>query len=141
MYKVFIDNKEIVFTKKWKKVPKTLDFALFHLKNTGSFNFVNCRNDLPVGCTMIVKSDDPEAAIRRVFSDYEFVEAVDAGNVARRASRAVSEGRAVAWGTKSFLGELFGESEVALAAVTHPSLAQNIQRCVVLKTAAGSSKA
>lgn len=64
--------------------------------------------------------------------------AVDAGNVARRASRAVSEGRAVAWGTKSFLGELFGESEVALAAVTHPSLAQNVQRCVVLKTAAGS---
>lgn len=65
--------------------------------------------------------------------------AVDAGNVARRAERAVREGRAVAWGTKSFLGELFGESEVALAAVTHTSLAHEIMRCVVLRTAAGST--
>lgn len=85
MYKVFIDNKEIVFTKNWKKVPKTLDFALFHLKNTRGFDFVNCRNDLPVGCTMIVISDDPEAAIRKVFSNYEFVEA--AGGLVKRKNK------------------------------------------------------
>lgn len=65
--------------------------------------------------------------------------AVDAGTVARRAARAVSEGRAVAWGSKAFLGQLFGEAEVALAAVTHPSLAPVILQCVVLRTAAGGS--
>lgn len=65
--------------------------------------------------------------------------AVDAGTVARRAARAVSEGRAVAWGSKAFLGELFGESEVALAAVTHRSLGPVISRCVVLRMAVGNS--
>lgn len=85
MYKVFIDNKEIVFTKNWKKVPKTLDFVLFHLNKTGDFDFVNCRNHLPVGCLMIVETDEPEKCIREVFADHDFVEA--AGGIVKRKNK------------------------------------------------------
>lgn len=85
MYKVFIDNKEIVFTKNWKKVPKTLDYVLVHLRNTGDFDLVNCRNDLPVGSALIVETSEPEELIRKVFSAYEFVEA--AGGIVKRKNK------------------------------------------------------
>lgn len=85
MYKVFIDNKEIVFTKNWKKVPKTLDYVLIHLKNTRDFDFVKCRNDLPVGSTLIVETSEPEELIRKVFSTHELVEA--AGGIVKRKNK------------------------------------------------------
>jgi predicted RNA-binding protein YlxR (DUF448 family) len=82
-----------------------------------------------------------DAACKAIDAGAFALVAVDAGTIARRVTTAVSEGRAVAWGTKALLGELFGEAEVAIAAVTHPSLASTIQRCVVLKTAAGKTTA
>jgi predicted RNA-binding protein YlxR (DUF448 family) len=53
------------------------------------------------------------------------VVAVDAGTVAarREVERAVAEGRAVAWKTKSDLGAWIGEDSVAMLAVRHAGIA------------------
>ncbi|HLP56059.1 MAG TPA: NUDIX domain-containing protein [Fluviicola sp.] len=85
MYKVFIDNKVILFTKEWKKSLKTQDFVLFNTLDSGGFDFVKCRDDLPIGCLLIVLTDSPEETIRSVFCDYDFVEA--AGGLVKRKNK------------------------------------------------------
>lgn len=82
MYKVFIDNKPIIFTNEWKKSLKTQDFVLFNTLSIGEVDLVKCRNELPIGCWLIVVTGNPEQAIKRVFSGYEFVEA--AGGIVKR---------------------------------------------------------
>jgi predicted RNA-binding protein YlxR (DUF448 family) len=56
--------------------------------------------------------------------------AVDAGSVASslEVTRAVAEGRALAWSTKIELGSLLGEQAVAICTVRHESIAAEIKR-------------
>jgi predicted RNA-binding protein YlxR (DUF448 family) len=58
------------------------------------------------------------------------VVACDAGSVTDKGAlgAAVREGRAVAWKTKGELGALMGRDEVAVCAVTHASVAEQIVR-------------
>lgn len=58
------------------------------------------------------------------------VVAVDAKSVVERreVAEAISNGMAVSFGTKSALGSLFGRMEVAILAITHDALADEIKR-------------
>jgi 8-oxo-dGTP pyrophosphatase MutT (NUDIX family) len=82
MYKVFIDNKVIIFTQTWKKSHKTLDFVMVQTALPDRLDLVKCRNELPNDVILVVKASDPEKAIRTVFARYDFVEA--AGGIVRR---------------------------------------------------------
>ena len=82
MYKVFIDNKPIIFTEKWIKSPKTLDFVLIQVNSLVELDLVKCRNDLPIGVLLVVIAKQPEKTIETVFSTYKFVEA--AGGIVKR---------------------------------------------------------
>jgi hypothetical protein len=64
--------------------------------------------------------------------------AVDAGSVAEtlEVAGAVAEGRAVAWKTKAELGQLLGETAVAVCAVRHEGIAEELK---VLRTAADAA--
>lgn len=85
MYKVFIDNKVIIFTDKWKKSLKTQDFVLFNTLSTGDFDLVKCRVELPIGCWLIVLTNTPEQTIKQVFAAYDFVEA--SGGIVKRKNK------------------------------------------------------
>jgi hypothetical protein len=64
--------------------------------------------------------------------------ACDAGASAGRAvAQAVTEGRAVAWRTKATLGALFARGEVALIAVRHEAVANEIRRARSLADSVG----
>jgi predicted RNA-binding protein YlxR (DUF448 family) len=64
--------------------------------------------------------------------------ACDAGaSVARSVSHATTEGRAVAWRTKAALGALFARSEVALVAIRHEGVANEIRRARSLADSVG----
>jgi predicted RNA-binding protein YlxR (DUF448 family) len=56
--------------------------------------------------------------------------ATDAGSVASslEVSRAVAEGRAIAWSNKNELGGLLGERAVAICAVRHDAIASELKR-------------
>jgi ADP-ribose pyrophosphatase YjhB (NUDIX family) len=82
MYKVFIDNKVIIFTKTWKKSSKTLDFVMVQTAIPDRIDLVKCRNELPNDVILVVKAENPEKAIRAVFAGYDFVEA--AGGIVKR---------------------------------------------------------
>jgi ribosomal protein L7Ae-like RNA K-turn-binding protein len=58
------------------------------------------------------------------------VVALDAGTVATTAEVAgcVATGRAIAWGTRSELGALFGERTVAICAVRHAGIGAELKR-------------
>jgi predicted RNA-binding protein YlxR (DUF448 family) len=56
--------------------------------------------------------------------------AADAGSVASRYERAIATGRAVCFGTKASLGELFGTGETAVFAVCHDGVARALQHVV-----------
>ena len=55
--------------------------------------------------------------------------AVDAGSIATKTEvqAAVAEGRAIAWKTKAALGQLLGETEVALCAIRHDGFAHELR--------------
>jgi predicted RNA-binding protein YlxR (DUF448 family)/ribosomal protein L7Ae-like RNA K-turn-binding protein len=55
--------------------------------------------------------------------------AADAGSIASKieVQRAVAEGRAVAWKTKTELGALLGEAEVAICGVCHAGIAAELR--------------
>jgi len=82
MYKVFIDNKPIIFTEKWIKSPKTLDFVLVNVNSFLQIDLVKCRFDLPIGVLLVVIANYPEKAIQSAFSRYKLVEA--AGGIVKR---------------------------------------------------------
>jgi 8-oxo-dGTP pyrophosphatase MutT (NUDIX family) len=82
MYKVFIDNKVIIFTKTWKKSVKTLDFVMVQTAIPDRLDLVKCRNELPNDVILVVKTENPEKAIMTVFATYDFVEA--AGGIVKR---------------------------------------------------------
>ncbi len=64
--------------------------------------------------------------------------ACDAGASAGRAvAQAMSDGRAVAWRTKVALGALFARGEVALVAVRHEAVANEIRRARSLADSVG----
>ena len=58
------------------------------------------------------------------------VVAVDAGSIAATAEveRAIAAGRAIAWSTKGDLGGLLGERSVAICAVRHEGIADEMKR-------------
>ena len=85
MYKVFIDNKVIIFTERWEKTNKTTDFVMVSTAAPDRIDLVKCRNELPNDILLVVKAKNPEKAIRRVFSTYDFVEA--AGGIVKRKNK------------------------------------------------------
>jgi len=58
------------------------------------------------------------------------VAASDAGAIVRDAvvTRAIAEGRAIAWSTKNELGALLGEGSVAICAVLHAGIAAELKK-------------
>lgn len=68
------------------------------------------------------------------------VMAADAGSIVSRFERAVAEGRAVVFGTKPELGELFGSSETAVFAVCHDGVARALQHVIEVVHATGSEE-
>lgn len=85
MYKVFIDNKVIIFVEKWKKTKKTLDFVLVDTAFPERLDLLKCRNELPNELLLVVKTNTPEPTMRAVFSSYDFVEA--AGGIVKRKNK------------------------------------------------------
>jgi 8-oxo-dGTP pyrophosphatase MutT (NUDIX family) len=85
MYKVFIDNKVIIFTENWKKSNKTLDFVMVEVSLPDRLDLVKCRNELPIDILLVVKVKNPESAIRSVFATYDFVQA--AGGIVKRKNK------------------------------------------------------
>jgi len=69
------------------------------------------------------------------------VVALDAGSLASRTEvqRCVAAGRAVAWGTKSELGALFGAQTVAICAVRHAGIAAELKRMRVAADAGAAA--
>jgi predicted RNA-binding protein YlxR (DUF448 family) len=67
--------------------------------------------------------------------------ALDAGSLVSRTEieRCVAAGRAVAWGTKSELGSLFGAPSVAICAVRHAGIAAELKRMRVTADAGSAS--
>jgi predicted RNA-binding protein YlxR (DUF448 family) len=59
--------------------------------------------------------------------------AADAGSVTSRFERAVAEGRAVSFGTKAGLGEMFGTGETAVFAVCHEGVANALQHALAMR--------
>ena len=85
MYKVFIDNKPILFTENWKKTKQTADFLLINTKKLQEIDLVKCRIELPNGIDLIVQTKDPERAIREAFAAYDFIQA--SGGIVKRKTR------------------------------------------------------
>jgi predicted RNA-binding protein YlxR (DUF448 family) len=69
------------------------------------------------------------------------VVAVDAGSVAETAEvqRCAAEGRAIAWRTRSGLGGLLGERSVAICAVRHAGIADELKRMRVAADAGAAA--
>jgi predicted RNA-binding protein YlxR (DUF448 family) len=69
------------------------------------------------------------------------VVAVDAGSVAEtvEVQRCVTEGRAIAWRTRSELGGLLGERSVAICAVRHAGIAGELKRMRVAADAGAAA--
>jgi predicted RNA-binding protein YlxR (DUF448 family) len=66
--------------------------------------------------------------------------AADAGSIVSRFERAVAEGRAVVFGTKPELGELFGTSETAVFAVCHEGVARALKHVIEVVHGSGSEE-
>jgi len=85
MYKVFIDNKPIIFTEKQKKYSEYTDSVVVRLNDPRRMDLVKCRTELPNDILLLVIVRDPETAIRSVFEGYDFVEA--AGGIVKRKNK------------------------------------------------------
>jgi predicted RNA-binding protein YlxR (DUF448 family)/ribosomal protein L7Ae-like RNA K-turn-binding protein len=77
--------------------------------------------------SLAIGADAARSALRR--GAPLVVVAVDAGTIAQSSevSRAVTDGCAVAWKTKTELGTLLGEEAVAICAVTDPGIASELK--------------
>jgi predicted RNA-binding protein YlxR (DUF448 family) len=64
--------------------------------------------------------------------------AADAGTIAARFEREIASGRAVAFGTKAELGELFGTGETAVLAVCHQGVARALLDVLSIARAEGT---
>lgn len=82
MYKVFIDNKVIIFTEISAKTHETTDFVTVNVSDPLRIDLVKCRNELPDDVTLLVYTPTPEETMRKVFADWYFMEA--AGGLVRR---------------------------------------------------------
>jgi 8-oxo-dGTP pyrophosphatase MutT (NUDIX family) len=127
MYKVFIDNKVIIFTEHWEKSNKTTDFVIVSTAAPDRIDLVKCRNELPNDIVLIVKAKDPEKAIRRVFSDYDFVEA--AGGIVKRKNKYLFIERHGLWDIPK--GKMEKNEEPALTAVREIEEECGIRRPVI----------
>lgn len=85
MYKVFIDNKPIIFAEKQKKYSEYTDVVVVRLEDPRRMDLVKCRIELPNDILLLVIVRDPETAIRSVFEEYDFVEA--AGGIVKRKNK------------------------------------------------------
>jgi len=65
--------------------------------------------------------------------------AVDAGSVTSRFERAIASGRAVSFGTKVGLGEMFATGETAVFAVCHEGVANALQHALAVRDVRRSS--
>ena len=75
---------------------------------------------LALGADAVLQQKDPALV----------VVAADAGSIVSKVERAVATGRAVSFGTKAELGELFGTGETAVFAVCHDGVARALQDAV-----------
>lgn len=74
MYKVFIDDKAIVFSSQLKKTQLTGDAIVILIRKKNWVDILQSRAQLPVSVTLVVVSDDPEKTIRKVFKGYKWIE-------------------------------------------------------------------
>lgn len=75
MYKVFIDNKIIVFSSKIKKSSINGDSVIVNVSQSTLIDLVEWRSGLAAEVILYVIAEDPEQTIREVFSNRDFVEA------------------------------------------------------------------
>jgi 8-oxo-dGTP pyrophosphatase MutT (NUDIX family) len=75
MYKVFIDNKVIVFSRKIKKSSISGDSVIVNVSQSGLVDLVELRKSLPAETTLRVIAKNPEEAVRSWFPGRDFVEA------------------------------------------------------------------
>lgn len=73
-----------------------------------------------------------DAACEALRSGAFAVVACDAGGVAQKHEvvQAVTEGRAISFGSKATLGALMGHTEVAIVAVMHAPLGREMKKCI-----------
>jgi predicted RNA-binding protein YlxR (DUF448 family) len=62
--------------------------------------------------------------------------AADAGSIAGKFERAISEGRATVFGTKAELGKMFGKGETAVFAVNHVGVARALKDALTIRSEA-----
>lgn len=84
MYKVFIDNKVIVFCEKYKKTKNNSNTVVIFGTDLQELELLSMRAVLPISYTLVVVHQQPEKVLRKVFSAYDYVEA--AGGIVRRKS-------------------------------------------------------
>jgi len=113
MYKVFIDNKVIIFTENLKKSNKNKDFVLINVSDPAGIDLVKCRNELPNGIPLIVLTENPEQAIMQTFSTYDFIQA--AGGIVKRKNKFLFIERLGVWDLPK--GKMEENEEPAFTAV------------------------
>jgi 8-oxo-dGTP pyrophosphatase MutT (NUDIX family) len=85
MYKVFIDNKPVIFTEEWKNANADAGFVLISPENLTLDRLLEMRSDLPSDVVPVMVCEAPEDSMRRFFSAYEFIQA--AGGIVKRKDR------------------------------------------------------
>jgi ADP-ribose pyrophosphatase YjhB (NUDIX family) len=82
MYKVFIDNKPVIFTETFKKSKKDAGFRLLPPQDLTLANLLKTRRELAADIPLVIETNEPEKQLFEVFSSYEFLQA--AGGLVKR---------------------------------------------------------
>lgn len=85
MYKVFIDNKPVIFTETFKKSKNDAGFELLSPENLTLDTLLKTRNQLTGEVELVIEVDQPEEQLLGLFSSYEFLQA--AGGLVKRKDR------------------------------------------------------
>ncbi len=95
MYKVFIDDKAIVFSSQLKKTQLAGDAIVILIQKKNWVDILQSRAQLPASVTLLVVSEDPEKTIRKVFKSHKWIEA--AGGIVWRKKKALFIERLGRW--------------------------------------------
>lgn len=82
MYKVFIDNKVILFCEKYKIQKKSSNEVILSVDDWSKFDLIAFRQQTDALIQLVVIAKHPEATILEMFKTYELVEA--AGGIVKR---------------------------------------------------------
>ncbi|MCC6700819.1 MAG: NUDIX domain-containing protein [Fluviicola sp.] len=82
MYKVFIDNKVILFCEKYKIQKKSSNEVILSVDDWSKFDLIAFRQQTDAMIQLVVIAKHPEATILEMFKSYQLVEA--AGGIVKR---------------------------------------------------------